>query len=109
MESTRDFNEGDFRLSAIETVDYFFRNFTYPATSEFSDSEISHIIDIIASVYMTKHNFRKGGGFVRAVISNNLSQAFSRADSTILKALRVIVYANENGEVKKFKPNFETI
>jgi hypothetical protein len=67
------------------------------------------VIDIVASVYMTQHGYRIGGGFVQSVLDNNLSQAFSRADSTILKGMRMIVYAKDYGVVKKFKPHFETI
>ena len=107
--NTQNFDEQDFRNSAIEAVDYYFKGFSYPSKSNFHDSEISHVTDIVASVFMTKYGYRQGGGFVQAVIANNLSQAFSRADSTIVRALRIIVWANESGLVRKFKPAFETI
>lgn len=107
--NTQNFDEQDFRNSAIEAVDHYFKGFSYPAKSNFHDSEISHVTDIVASVFMTKYGYRQGGGFVQAVIANNLSQAFSRADSTIVRSLRIIVWANESGLVRKFKPAFETI
>ena len=109
--NTENFDCEDFHNSAIETVNDFFEGFpTYFVTrSSFTESELNHVIDIIASVYMTQYGYRMGGGFVQSVIDNNLSQAFSRADSTILKGMRMIVYAKDYGVVKKFKPAFETI
>jgi len=107
--NTQNYDEQDFRNSATEAVNYYFTGFTYPNRASFSDSEINHVTDIVASIFMTKYGYRQGGGFVQAVIENNLSQAFSRADSTIVKALKIIVWANESGLVKKFEPSFETI
>jgi len=107
--STQNYDEQDFRFSATEAVNYYFKGFNYPDRTSFTDSEISHVTDIVASIFMTKYGYRQGGGFVQAVIANNLSQAFSRADSTIVRALRIIVWVNESGLVKKFKPSFETI
>ena len=109
MQNTQNYDEQDFRASAAEAVDYYFTGFNYPNRTDFTPSEISHVTDIVASIFMTKYGYRQGGGFVQSVIDNNLSQAFSRADSTIVRALRIIVWANESGLVKKFKPTFETI
>ena len=109
--NTENFDYEDFHNSAIETVNDFFEGFpTYFVNrSSFTESELNHVIDIVASVYMTQYGYRMGGGFVQSVIDNNLSQAFSRADSTVLKGMRMIVYAKDYGVVKKFKPAFETI
>lgn len=109
MQNTQKFDEQDFRTSAIEAVNYYFTSFSYPDRASFSDSEINHVTDIVASIFMTKYDYRIGGGFVQSVIDNDLSGAFSRADSTIVKALKIMVWANESGLVKKFKPAFETI
>jgi hypothetical protein len=95
------FNDQDFIKSAAETVNTFFAGFSYPSRNLFTEDEVDHIINIVSSLYMTKHRYRIGGGFVEAVLSNNLSSAFSRADSTLLKAIRIIVYANDYGIVKK--------
>ena len=109
--NTEKFDYEDFYNSAIETVNDFFEGFpTYFVTRDsFTESELHHVIDIIASVCMTQYGYRIGGGFVQSVLDNNLSQAFSRADSTIVRSLRIIVWANESGLVRKFKPAFETI
>ena len=58
---------------------------------------------------MTQYGYRQGGGFVQSILENKLTEAFSRADSTIVRAIRIMVYAKEYGQVKKFEPHFETI
>lgn len=55
-----------------------------------------HIIQIIKSVMYHRDEIYKGGGFVEAVVNNNLSDAVGRADSTCLKYLNVIVAAKRN-------------
>ena len=107
--NTEKFVEQDFYQSARETVNYFFEGFSYPTKSNFQDSEINHIVDIVASIYMTQYGYRQGGGFVQSILENKLAEAFSRADSTIVRAIRIMVYAKEYGQVKKFEPHFETI
>ena len=107
--NTQKFDEQDFRTSAAETVNDFFKGFAYPSREDFNDSQISHITDIVASIYMTQHVYRIGGGFVQSILEDKLGAAFSRADSTIVKAIRIMVYARDYGQVKKFKPHFETI
>lgn len=107
--NTQNYDLQDFRNSATEAVNHYFTGFTYPNKTSFTDSEINHVTDIVASIFMTKYGYRQGGGFVQAVIENNLSQAFSRADSTIVRALKIIVWANQSGLVKRFEPHFETI
>jgi hypothetical protein len=109
MQNTQNFEEQDFRNSATETVNYFFEGFSFPTRDSFDENELNHVIDIVASIYMTQYRYRIGGGFVQTVLDNNLSGAFSRADTIMLKAMRIVVYAREYGEVKKFKPSFETI
>ncbi len=42
--------------------------------------ERDHIVDIGTSILCTKWEIEEGGGFVQAVVNNNLSEAFSRAD-----------------------------
>lgn len=51
----------------------------------------NHIIDIMASVMMTRDNFLQGGGFVQAVIDNDLYLAISRGDKECQKNLKLIV------------------
>ena len=46
------------------------------------DGVVDHLIDCGVSVVETKYGIGpEGGGFVQAVVSNNLMEAFGRADS----------------------------
>jgi hypothetical protein len=53
---------------------------------------------------MTRDNYMMGGGFVQAVVENDLEQAISRADGTAIKGLKTFTvikrncYINENVE-----------
>jgi hypothetical protein len=56
----------------------------------------SHVISIIASVMMTRDGKGiRGGGFVQAVVDNDLFEAINRADSITYAHLDVIVAANQ--------------
>lgn len=53
-----------------------------------------HIINIIASVMMTRDGKGiRGGSFVESVVDNDLSGAISNADTQCLQNLKVIVAA----------------
>jgi hypothetical protein len=55
-----------------------------------------HIINIVASVMMTRDGKGlQGGGFVQAVVDNDLFGAILRADSECYQNLKVIVAANQ--------------
>lgn len=58
-------------------------------TSDYSD----HIVDIIVSVMMTRDGIMQGGGFVQAIVNNDLRGAIGRADDDCTKHLRVIALA----------------
>ena len=63
-----------------------------------------HVIRIIKSVMFHRDGILNGGSFVEAVVNNNLYEAVSRADSTCLKYLNVIVSAKMFCHVEKFIP-----
>jgi hypothetical protein len=52
-----------------------------------------HIVDIVASVMMTRDDVLQGGGFVQAICDNDLRGALARADTECTKHLRVIAMA----------------
>ena len=55
-----------------------------------------HIINIIASVMMTRDGKGiQGGSFVQSVVDNDLFGATSRADNQCFENLKVIVAANQ--------------
>ena len=53
--------------------------------------ESEHVIQIIASVMMHRDDLRPGGGFVQAVVENDLYMAVGRADPSCFANLKVIV------------------
>ena len=59
-------------------------------TSDYTD----HIVDIIVSVMMQRDGIMQGGGFVQAIVNNDLRGAISRADEDCTKHLRVIALAH---------------
>jgi hypothetical protein len=59
-----------------------------------------HIVNIIASVMMTRDNVLHGGSFVNYVIQNDLRGAILHADDEVLKNIKIIVLAKENAFVE---------
>lgn len=58
--------------------------------------ESNHVANIISSVMMTRDGKGlEGGGFVKAVVANDLFMAVNNADSVCYENLKVIVAANE--------------
>jgi hypothetical protein len=56
-----------------------------------SDDDYQHAVHLAASVMMTRDGVLPGGGFVQAVVDNNLSEAVNRADSVALVSLKALV------------------
>lgn len=63
---------------------------------EWQEEVSDHIIDIIVSVMFTRDKVQDGGSFVQSVVSNDLYQAVSRADSDCIKHLKLITLAYRN-------------
>ena len=55
-----------------------------------------HIIDIAASILMTRDNIRPGGNFAQAIVNNNLREAVGRADDECAAHLRFFVRVMHN-------------
>lgn len=52
-----------------------------------------HILDVMASVMMTRDKVRQGGSFSQAVVNNDLFKAVSFADQEVMGNIRIIVLA----------------
>jgi hypothetical protein len=59
----------------------------------YGENVSDHIAYVMASAMMTRDNVLQGGGFVEAVVENDLFQAISRADPAVLANIRIIVLA----------------
>lgn len=83
-----------------KVAEYFFKNirFTCPhLTEDFITENADHIINIGTSIYCTKRGIGPAGGsFVAAVVNNDLSGAFGRADDVNISVLKfyVVLIAN---------------
>ena len=55
-----------------------------------------HVIDICASVMMTRDGVLQGGSFVQAVVNNNLTEALAFADSICRENILTITVAKES-------------
>ena len=57
----------------------------------------NHILDIMVSIMCTRHKSSyAGGGFVEAVVANNLYLAMSRADSDCRSNIFLLTMCNMN-------------
>ena len=64
---------------------------------EWREDVSEHIIDIMVSIMATRDKSSyAGGGFVQAVVDNNLYLAMSRADSDCRKNLFLLTMCNAN-------------
>jgi hypothetical protein len=68
------------------------------------DAEVSnHIIDIMVSIMCTRDKSSyAGGGFVEAVVANNLYLALSRADSDCRNNIYLLAMCNANCHLNDF-------
>ena len=82
------------RIEQIKIVkklveDSFDENATYTGIDDMNEENKNHIINIGTSILCTKWEIGfEGGGFVRAVVDNDLMKAVGSADGTSLKGLK---------------------
>jgi len=64
---------------------------------EWKENVSEHILDIMVSIMATRDKTSySGGGFVEAIIANNLYLAMSRADSDCRKNIFILTMCNAN-------------
>jgi hypothetical protein len=64
---------------------------------EWGENVSDHIIDVMVSIMCTRDKSSyAGGGFVQAVVENNLYLAMSRADSDCRKNIFILTMCNMN-------------
>lgn len=64
-----------------------------------SEEQIDHVKSIGVSILQTRDGGMQGGGFVQAVVANDLSGAFNRADSTNLKVIPFYIILKDHVRV----------
>jgi hypothetical protein len=64
---------------------------------EWNENVSEHILDIMVSIMATRDKSSyAGGGFVQAVVDNNLYLALSRADTDCRKNIFILTMCNAN-------------
>ena len=61
-----------------------------------TDEEISHITSVGVSVLQTRDGGVPGGSFVQAIVKNDLSGSYNRADSTNRKVIPFYIYLKDH-------------
>ncbi len=58
---------------------------------QYREEPSNHIIDVMASVMMTRDGVMSGGSFVHSILENDLFGAINRGDTECIKYLKLIV------------------
>jgi hypothetical protein len=61
-----------------------------------STEDYVHILQLASSVMLTRDKIQRGGSFVQAIVDNDLSSAFNRADTVAETAIKFFVYCNNH-------------
>ena len=61
-----------------------------------TDEEISHVTSVGVSVLQTRDGGVPGGSFVQAIVKNDLSGSYNRADSTNRKVIPFYIYLKDH-------------
>ena len=77
--------------------EFFNENSMYTGIDNMNEEDSKHVIDIGTSILCTKWAVGyQGGGFVQAVVENDLTLAIGRADGTCVKALKFFIQLMNN-------------
>lgn len=63
---------------------------------EWREDVSEHILDIMVSVMLTRDGILQGGGFVQAIVLNDLYSAVTRADNDCINHIKLITLTNKN-------------
>ena len=63
--------------------------------SEENKGNLNHIIQIATSIKLQQFGIQNGGGFVNAVLENNLGRAIEYADTEIYQCLKTMIQVRD--------------
>lgn len=88
-------NLENMRVNVDAEVDRLLRSpFSWVKTL-LTDDDVLHLKNIANSVVLTRKHILHGGGFVDAIVANNLYLAVMRADNVMIKCLPILAAINE--------------
>lgn len=61
---------------------------------ELHELDAAHVRDIAFSICMAREGIFTAGGFVSAILANDLEATIGRADTTCMRALKFFTYVN---------------
>lgn len=60
-----------------------------------TETDLVHLKNIAESIVLTNLNILQGGGFVQAIINNDLRAAVNRGDSVMIKCIPLLAVIND--------------
>ena len=61
-----------------------------------TEEEMNHVINIGTSILQTRDGGIQGGSFVQAIVKNDLSGSYNRADSTNRRVIPFYIYLKDH-------------
>ena len=60
-----------------------------------TETDLVHLKNIAESIVLTNLNILQGGGFVQAIINNDLRASVNRGDSVMIKCIPLLAIIND--------------
>jgi len=60
-----------------------------------TETDLVHLKNIAESIVLTNLNILQGGGFVQAIINNDLRASVNRGDSVMIKCIPLLAVIND--------------
>ena len=79
----------------FEGVDRLLNNRFIWLKSLLTETDLVHLKNVSESIVLTNLNILQGGGFVQAIVRNDLRAAVNMADNTMLKCIPILVFIND--------------
>lgn len=83
------------RVNVDAEVDRLLNNRFIWLKSLLTETDLVHLKNISESIVLTNLNILQGGGFVQAIVRNDLRAAVNMADNTMLKCIPILVFIND--------------
>ena len=83
------------RVNVDAEVDRLLNNRFIWLKSLLTEADLVHLKNIAESIVLTNLNILQGGGFVQAIVSNDLRAAVNRGDSVMIKCIPLLAVIND--------------
>lgn len=83
------------RVNVDAEVDRLLNNRFIWLKSLLTETDLVHLKNISESIVLTNLNILQGGGFVQAIVRNDLRAAVNRGDSVMIKCIPLLAVIND--------------